>query len=215
MADEQPDILSSGPRERARRRLPWPWPWPGRAGPVTLAALGCLLACLGALAYLALQVGQRDTTIGQLRAAVRAARHSASSAAARHALPGYSGSANLTFPDKSGGSFSMVVAAVRPRPGSGPLTWLFVYGQHADPGQRYGLLGDTCGGEYVAPVDWADGTADRQGDLTIVAPNLSIAPRDPNLWIVVYRLDDGTTLGGVKGPLLGGGSKTFGSAPPC
>jgi len=211
--DEQPDILSSGPRERTR--LPTWWPRSGHAGPVTLTVLGCLLACLGALAYLALQVGQRDSTIGHLRAAVRAARHSASSAAARHALPGYSGSTILTFPDKSGGSFSMVVADISPRPGSGPLTWLFVYGEHADPGQRYGLLGDTCGGEYVAPVDWADGTADRHGDLTIVAPDLSIAPRDPNLWIVVYQLADGATLGGIQGPFIGGGSKAFGSAPPC
>ena len=218
--DGQPEILSSG-RERPGRRPRWPWSAGGgpSAGPAAVIALGVLLACLGGLAYTATLVTHRDKTIDDLRAALRVARaktrDSQSSATRESAPPVYSGSAILAFPDKSGGSFSVVAAAVRPGPGSGPLTWLFVYGKHAAPGARYGLLGGTCGGQYVAPVDWADGTANRNGDLTIVAPDLAIEPQDPKLWILVYRLKNGVTLGGITGPFIGGGSKTFRSAPPC
>jgi hypothetical protein len=109
----------------------------------------------------------------------------------------------------------VVVVAVRPGPGSTALTWLVVYGQHANPGQRYGLLSDTCGGQYVAAYDLAEGTADRNGDLTIVAPNLDINPQAPDAWILVYRWADGTPLGGVQGPLTGNGARTFRSVPPC
>ena len=87
------------------------------------------------------------------------------------------------------------------------LTWLFVYGQHANPGQRYGLLSATCGGQYVAAYDLAEGTADRNGDLTIVAPDLDINPRAPDVWILVYRWADGAPLGGVQGPLTGHGAR--------
>jgi hypothetical protein len=68
-------------------------------------------------------------------------------------------------------------AAVRPRPGSAALTWLYIYDRHAEPGARYGLLEGTCGGQYVTASDLADGTANRAGDLTIVAPNLTISAR--------------------------------------
>ena len=119
------------------------------------------------------------------------------------------------LPDAAGGSFSVVVVAVRPEPGSATLTWLFVYGRHASPGQRYGLLSDTCEGQYVAAYDLAEGTADRNGDLTIVAPNLDINPRAPDVWILVYGWADGAPLGGVQGPLTGNGARTFRSAPPC
>lgn len=109
----------------------------------------------------------------------------------------------------------MVVAAGRPRTGPGAVTWLFVYGQHAQPGERYGLLGGTCGGQYIAPVDWADATANRRGDLTILVSDPPIALQDPNLWIVVYQQQDGETLGGIQGPLIGGGDKAFTSTAPC
>ena len=79
----------------------------------------------------------------------------------------------------------MVVVAVRPGPGSAALTWLVVSGQHAHPGQRYGLLSDTCGGQYVAAYDLAEGTADRNGDLTIVATDLDINPQASDAWILV------------------------------
>jgi hypothetical protein len=94
-------------------------------------------------------------------------------------------------------------------------TWLLVYGQHAIPGQRYGLIEDTCGGQYVAAYDVASGIADRQGDLTIAAPNLAISPQAPDVWIQLYRWDDGAPLGGVQGPLTGSGARTFRSTPPC
>ena len=174
--------------------------------------LAVLLACLGVTASLALLVAHQDDTIDHLRTASRNAPHPAPVTAA---LPAVSGSATFRLPDAAGGSFSVVVVSVRPEPGSAALTWLFVYGQHASPGQRYGLLSDTCGGQYVAAYDLAEGTADRNGDLTIVAPNLDINPRAPDVWILVYRWADGTPLGGVQGPLTGNGARTFQSAPPC
>lgn len=63
--------------------------------------------------------------------------------------------------------------------------------------------------------DLADGTADRKGDLSIVVPNLAISSSTPDVWILVYRTEDGVTLGGIRGPLIGGGAKAFRSAPPC
>ena len=99
--------------------------------------------------------------------------------------------------------------AVRLGPGSAPVTWLFVYGQHADPGQRYGLLEGTCGGQYVTASDLADGTADRRGDLRITAQELALGAQAPDFWVMLYRWQDGTPLGGVQGPLTGTGAKTF------
>jgi hypothetical protein len=206
--DGQPDILSSGPQWRPGAR----WPRPSRGGWIAIVVLAVLLACLGVTVSLALVVAHQDDTIGHLHTALRKASHQAPAAAAR---PAVSGSALFRLPDAAGGSFSVVVVAVRPEPGSATLTWLFVYGQHASPGQRYGLLSDTCGGQYVAAYGLAEGTADRNGDLTIVAPNLDINPQAPDIWILVYRWADGTPLGGVQGPLTGDGARTFRSAPPC
>ena len=206
--DGQPDILSSGPQWRRGAR----WPGPSRGGWIAIIVLAVLLACLGVMVSLALQVAHQDDTIDHLRTASRNAPHPAPATAA---LPAVSGSAMFGLPNAAGGSFSVVVVAVRPEPGSATLTWLFVYGRHASPGQRYGLLSDTCEGQYVAAYDLAEGTADRSGDLTIVAPNLDINPRAPDVWILVYGWADGAPLGGVQGPLTGNGARTFRSAPPC
>jgi hypothetical protein len=202
--DGQADVLSFG---SGRRRGGWQ---PGWRGWVAVAVLGVLAAG----AYLTLLVAHRDGTIDDLHAALRQARQPAATAA-QPGLPVESGSALSTFPDGAAGSFSMVTAAVRPKPGSAALTWLFVYGQHASPGQRYGLLEGTCGGQFVTASDLADGTADRRGDLTIVAPNLEISASDSDVWVLVYRLEDGVTLGGIQGPLIGNGAKAFRTTPPC
>ena len=77
------------------------------------------------------------------------------------------------------------------------------------------MLEGTCGGQYVTASDLADGIADRLGDLTITARELAINPRAPDFWVMLYRWEDGTPLGGVQGPLTGSGAKTFRSAPPC
>jgi hypothetical protein len=170
------------------------------------------VACLGAITWLALLVARQDKTVGDLRAALRTASHQARAPAAGPALPTDSGHAMFTLP---GGSFSVVAMAISPRPGAAPLTWLVVYGRHADPGQRYGLLEATCGGQFIAASDLADAIADRDGDVQIVAPNLAISPRAADVWILVYRWDDGAPLGGVQGPLIGTGARTFRSTAPC
>jgi len=205
----QPDVVSFEPRPRRRD---W-WPKAGRGGRIAIVLL--LLACLGVITSLALLVANQDHTITSLRAALRNSRHQAPALAAGPALPADSGSAMFTLPDAALGSFSVVAVAVRPRPGSAPVTWLFVYGQHVDPGQRYGLLEGTCGGQYVTASDLADGVADRRGDLTITAQDLAISPQAPDVWVLLYRSEDGAPLGGVRGPLTGMGAKTFRSAPPC
>ncbi len=206
--DEQPDILSSGPRWRPGVRRPGP----GRNGWIAIVALGVLLACLAVTAYLALLLAHRDSTIGGLRAALGTARHPAQAPAAPPTLPAVSGHAMFTLP---GGSFSVVAMAVGPGPGSAPLTWLLVYGRHASPGERYGLFEGTCGGQYIASSDLADATADRDGNVTIIAPNLSIGPRAAGIWVLVYRWQDGAPLGGIQGPLLGPGARIFRSTAPC
>ena len=204
--DGQPDIVSFEPRPRRRD-----W-WP-KAGGVRIAIVLVLLACLGVITSLALLLADQDHTITSLRAALRNSRHQAPATAAGPALP--ADSALFRLPDAALGSFSVVAVAVRPRPGSAPVTWLFVYGQHADPGQHYGLLEGMCGGQYVTASDLADGTADRHGDLTITAKEVAVSPQAPDFWVMLYRWEDGTPLGGVQGPLTGGGAKTFRSAPPC
>jgi hypothetical protein len=206
--DGQPDILSSGPeRDRGAR-----WPRPSHGGWIAIFVVAAVLAFLGVTVSLALRVAHQDDTISHLRTAVR---NAPSPVPATVASPAVSGSAVFRLPDAAGGSFSVVAVTVLPEPGSSPLTWLFIYGQHAGPGQRYGLLSDTCEGQYVAAYGLAEGTADRNGDLTIVAPNLDINPRASDVWILVYRWADGTPLGGVQGPLTGNGGRTFQSAPPC
>jgi hypothetical protein len=108
----------------------------------------------------------------------------------------------------------VVAVGIRPKPGSAVLTWLFVYARHAHPGERYGLLQATCKGQRVTTSDLADGTADQDGNLTIVAPNLALTPQ-AGAWIEVYRWADGTALGGIQGPPIGRGATTFRSAPTC
>jgi len=206
--DEQPDIVSSGPPWRPGVR----WPGPGRHGWIVLLALGVLLASLAVTAYLALLLAHRDSTISDLRAAQGAARRTAQASAALSTRPAVDGHAAFTLP---GGSFSVVVVAVGAKPGSVPLTWLLVYGRHARPGERFGLLEGTCGGQFIASSDLADGTADQDGNVTIVAPNLAISPRAADIWVLVYRSQDGVPLGGVQGPLTGPGARIFRSAAPC
>ena len=199
--DEQADLVAFGSRPPRPRRGP-------RTGsPARTATIVVLVACLGVIACLALLVVHRDDTITSLRVALRDTRPPAPATAA-----GLSGSAVFTLPGTARGSFAMVAVAVRARPGASPHTWLFVYGQHAGPGQRYGLLKGTCGGQYVTPSDLADGVADRSGNLTITVPDLVLGPGD---WFLLYRWQDGVPLGGVQGPLTGGGARTFRSAPLC
>jgi hypothetical protein len=207
--DGQPDILSFEPRPRRRD---W-WPKAGRGGRIAVVLV--LLAGLGVITSLALLLADRDHTITDLRTALRNSRHQPPAAVAGPALPVDSGSALFTLPDAALGSFSMVAVAVRARPGSAPVTWLFVYGRHADPGQRYGLLEGTCGGQYVTASDLADGIADEHGDLRIAAQDSAIDPQASGVWVMLYRSEDGVPLGGVQGPLTGSGAKTFRSAPPC
>jgi hypothetical protein len=201
--------LSFGPRRSGGVR------WPGgRGGWIAIAVIVILLAGTGTAAYLALLVGRQDHTIAGLRADLRSTARSTTASGSSPALPVEAGSAMFSLP-QAGGPLSVVAADLRPAPGSAPLTWLFVYDQHAEPGERYGLLEGTCGGQFVTSSDLADGTADRQGDLTIVAPNLTISSQASDVWILVYRWVDGTTLGGIQGPLVGGGARTFRTTPPC
>jgi hypothetical protein len=196
--DEQADLVSFGPRPPRPRRGP-------RLGRrARTAMILALVACLGVIACLTLLLVHRDDTITSLRAALR---HTPPPAPAK-----LSGGAVFTLPGADRGSYAMVAVAVRARPGAAPHTWLFVYGQHADPGQRYGLLEGTCGGQYVTPSDLADGVADRNGNLAITVPDLVLGPGD---WFLLYRLQDGVPLGGVQGPLTAGGARTFRSAPAC
>ncbi len=110
---------------------------------------------------------------------------------------------------------ALLGVAVRVRPGAAPLAWLFVYGQHAGPGQHYGLLKGLCGGQYVTASDLASGTADQGGNLAITVPGLDASSQDPDVWFLLYRWQDGAPLGGVQGPLAGRGARIFRSAPPC
>jgi hypothetical protein len=182
--------------------------------PAVLATVLATVALLGGLGTaLGLFVAHQDDTIRSLRTALQAARHPA--AAAAPVLPVESGSALFTVPDSTGGALSVVAAAVRPQPRSAALTWLYIYDNRAVPGARYGVLEGICGGQFVTSSDLADGIANRAGDLTIVAPNLTISATAADVWILVYRWDDGLTLGGVQGPLIGPGARTFRSVPPC
>jgi hypothetical protein len=206
--DEKLDILSSGPRWGHGAR----WPGPGRSGWIAILLLGGILACLGLTISLALQVAHQNDTINKLHAAARNARQPAPVAAA---LPTIQASVAYTLPDTADGSYSVVaVGIIGPKPGSAVRTWLFVYARHASPGERYGLRQATCTGQHVTTSDLADGTADQDGNLTIVAPNLAITPR-AGAWVEVYRWADGTALGGIQGPPIGRGATTFRSAPTC
>jgi hypothetical protein len=236
--DEQPDIVSSGsePRIRDEWRLSDRWRGPGPNGPdpsgpgpsasapqrphlrrpgrrggIAIFLAGVLLTCLG----VSLGLTRMGTPHEPAAAASRAARTAAPEGPAVVARPAISATAVYALPGAATNSFSVVVLAVRPSPGSAPQTWLFVYGRDIHPGLRYGLLEDTCDGEFVTASDVADGTADQHGYLTIVAPNLDISPTAPDVWILLYRQDDGISMGGVQGPLTGQGARTFRSVPPC
>lgn len=194
--------MSFGPRRPRGGSRP-----PARA---RTAAAVALLACLGVITCLALLVVHRGDTVASLRAALREARTPAPAPVAEVV-----GSALFPLPDATRGSFAMVAVAVRTRPGAAPLSWLFVYGWHAGPGQRYGLLEGTCGGQYVTASDLADGTADRNGNLTITVPDLGAGSHAPGAWFLLYRWQDGVTVGGVQGPLTATGARIFRSAPSC
>lgn len=205
--DEELDIVSSGPRWGHGA---W-WPGPGRSRWIAILVLGGALTCLGLTISLALQVAQQNDTINQLHAAVRNASRSAPATAAQSTIEA---TVSYTLPGTADGSYSVVAVGIRPRPGSAVLTWLFVYGRHVHSGERYGLRQATCRGQDVTRSDLADGTADRDGNLTIVAPNLASIPRE-DAWVEVYRSADSTGLGGIQGPLLGRGAATFLDAPTC
>ena len=202
--EEEQDVVSSGPRWGHGAR----WPGPGRNGWIAILVLGGVLACLGVTITLALQVAHQNDTINKLQAAVRNARKRTPATAAQ---PTIEATVAYTLPDTANGSYSVVAVGIRPKPGSTILTWLFVYGRHAHPGERYGLRQATCRGQ---DVDLADATADQDGNLTIVAPNLAIIPRE-GAWVEVYRWVDGTALGGIQGPPIGRGAITFRDAPTC
>jgi hypothetical protein len=86
--------------------------------------------------------------------------------------------------------------------------------QNAHPAERYGLRQATCTGQHITTSALADATADQDGNLTIVAPNLA-SNIPEGAWVEVYRWADGTALGGIQGPLLGRGATTFRDAPTC
>lgn len=202
--DEQAEIVSFGRGNRPRRGARWAW----------LVLVLCLIVVV---ARLALLTSQRDATIGALRTALRTAQRAApqrAGAREAQAIPVASATAFHTFPDGPHASFAVFAAAVSARPGATPALWLYIRG-HGQPGQRYGLLGDLCGGQFVTPSDWAEATADTRGNITIVAPDLPGSPADPRLYVLVYQLDDGVTLGGIKGPLLGAAATPFRAVPPC
>jgi hypothetical protein len=212
--DEQPDTVSFGSQRHAETEpgAPGQARWMRWTRGRAILAAAVLLGGLGTAA--GVFVTHQDSTIHDLRTALGHAR-GPGPAATDTALPVESGSAVYAVPDVTGGSLSMVAAAIRPRPGSAALTWLYIYDRHATPGERYGLLEGTCGGQYVTATDMADGTANQAGDLTIDAPNLDIDARSADVWVLVYRWSDGLTLGGVQGPLIGSGARTFRSEPPC
>ncbi len=199
--DDEPEIVSFGRADGARPAVRWPW----------LVVLACLMV---AVAHLAIVTSQRDVTIGHLRAALRTAQAHDAGAPAAAGRPVTGPTAFHRFPDGRHGWFSVVATAISARPGAAPTLWLFIHG-HAEPGQRYGLLGDMCGGEFVTASDWAQATADRHGNLTIVAPGVSAQPASPRLYLVVYQLDSGVTLGGIKGPLAGAQATPFRRSPAC
>lgn len=205
--DEQLDIVSSAPRWGHGGR----WPGPGRSGWFAILVAGGILAGLGLTITLALQVAHQNDTINNLHAAVQNARQSVP---ATVPLPTIEASAAYALPDTADGSFSVVAVGIRPKPGSEVRSWLFAYARDAHPAERYGLRQATCTGQHITTSALADATADQDGNLTIVAPNLA-SNIPEGAWVEVYRWADGTALGGIQGPLLGRGATTFGDAPAC
>jgi hypothetical protein len=160
---------------------------------------------------LALQVAHQNDTINNLHAAVQNARRSAPAAVA---LPTIEADAAYALPNTADGSFSVVAVGIRPKAGSEVRSWLFAYARDAHPAERYGLRQATCTGQHITTSALADATADQDGNLTIVAPNLA-SNTTKGAWVEVYRWADGTALGGTQGPLLGRGATTFRDAPTC
>ena len=198
--DELPDIVSSGP------------------GPRRPAWIGVIVILLAVIAGLAVTVVHRDSTISNLNQALQRAQRAQESPRPVTTAPAQlsgAGSAVFALPSVGHGSYSIGVAVIRVEPSSAELLWIFVYGQHAQPGQRYGLLQGRCGGQYVAPGDLAEGTADQNGDLDIAVPDPGISSSESDISFQLYRLSDGISLGGVRGPLIGGGAQTFVSKPSC
>jgi hypothetical protein len=219
--EPSPTEPSPGSSSPAAPGLSGPGPRrPGRRGWIAIFLAGALVTSLGVSLGLT-RLGTPHEPAAST--ASRAARTAASPAVvARPAIsatvlarPAISATAVYALPGATKNAFSVVVLAVRPSPDSAPRTWLFVYGHDIHPGQRYGLLEDTCGGQYVTASDVADGTADQRGYLTIVARNLDISPTASDVWILLYRQEDGVSMGGVQGPLTGQGARTFRSVPRC
>jgi hypothetical protein len=156
-------------------------------------------------------VADQNHTINNLHAAVQNARQSAP---ATVALPTIEASAAYALPGSADGSFSVVAVGIRPKPGSEVRSWLFAYARDAHPAERYGLRQATCTGQNIATSALADATADQDGNLTIVVPNLA-SNIPEGAWVEVYRWADGTALGGIQGALLGRGATTFRDAPAC
>jgi cardiolipin synthase A/B len=206
--DELPDIVSSGPD-----------PGSGPRRPAGIAIAVILLACLAVIAVLATTVVHRDSTINSLHQALQRAQQAAQQtprpATSSPVQLSGAGSAVFALPNVGLGSYSIGVAAVRIEPSSAELLWIFVYGQHAQPGQRYGLLQGRCGGQFVTPGDLAEATADQNGDLHIAVADPGVSPSESDISFLLYRLSDGVPLGGVRGPLIGGGAQTFVSKPSC
>jgi hypothetical protein len=184
---------------------------PGRSGWFAILVVGGILAGLGLTITVALHVAHQNDTINSLHAAVQNARQSAP---ATVALPTIEASAAYALPDAADGSFSVVAVGIRPEPGSEVRSWLFAYARDAHQAERYGLRQATCTGQHITTLALADATADHDGNLTIVAPNLASNIPD-GAWVEVYRRADGTALGGIQGPLLGRGATTFQDAPTC
>lgn len=199
--------MSSAPRWGHGGR----WRGPGRRGWLAILVLGGIFAGLGLTITLALQVAHQNDTINNLHAAVQNARRSAPAAVA---LPTIEASAAYALPNTADGSFSVVAVGIRPKAGSEVRSWLFAYARDAHPAERYGLRQATCTGQHITTSALADATADQDGNLTIVAPNLASNITE-GAWVEVYRWADGTALGGIHGPLLGRGASTFRNAPTC
>jgi hypothetical protein len=204
--EEQPEIVSFGRPDDGRRPprrsdRPWPWFW--------LIIVACLIVVI---VQLATTTTRRDATISQLQSRLRAA--AGSHAGPVLAAQGAVATAVHSFPDGEHGSFSMFVVAVGGRPGAAPSLVLYVQGR-ATPGQRYGLQGGQCRGQYVTPTYWTEATADSRGNLTIVGQQVPGLPTDQDLYVLVSALENGATLGGIMGPLTGTGAIPFRTIPPC
>jgi hypothetical protein len=204
--EEQPEIVSFGRPDDDRRPLrrsdrSWPWFW--------LIIVACLIVVI---AQLATTTARRDATISQLQSRLRTGAGSHTGPVP--AVEGAVATAVHSFPDGEDGSFSMFVVAVGGRSGAAPSLVLYVQG-HATPGQRYGLQAGQCRGQYATPTYWTEAAADSRGNVTIVGEQVPGLATDQDLYVLVYALENGATLGGIMGPLTGTGAIPFRAIPPC